>query len=56
MKQNYSYESAIQPMYRDHLFIAIFGKEDTRVRQIRTRLCEGFYILHNFLMPLYPKM
>ena len=38
MKQNYSYESAIQPMYRDHLFIAIFGKDSERSKRWRLEL------------------
>ncbi len=38
MSTNYSSEMSIQPMYRDHLFIAIFGKDDERSKRWRLEL------------------
>ena len=38
MSTNYSSEMSIQPMYRDHLFIAIFGKDDERSKRWRLAL------------------
>ena len=38
MTTNYSSDISIQPMYRDHLFIAIFGKENERSKRWRLEL------------------
>ena len=38
MTKNYSADVSIQPMYRDHLFIAIFGKDDERSKRWRLDL------------------
>ena len=38
MNHNYSYETGIQPMYRNHLFIAIFGKDSERRKRWRLEL------------------
>lgn len=38
MNRNYAYETGIQPMYRDHLFIAIFGKDSERSKRWRLEL------------------
>ncbi len=38
MSTNYSSEMSIQPMYRDHLFIAVFGKDDERSKRWRLEL------------------
>ena len=38
MSTNYSSEMSIQPMNRDHLFIAFFGKDDERSKRWRLEL------------------
>lgn len=38
MTKNYSADAVIHPMYRDHLFIAIFGKLDERSKRWRLDL------------------
>ena len=38
MINNFSSDLTIQPMYRDHLFIAIFGKDDERSKRWRLEL------------------